>query len=70
MLNRNCLNCGSTNLRADRALAGRIICNDCGSPLGVKSYKRRFDFNLDTRKKSLMLYFIVGLAIVLLLSRL
>ena len=36
-----CSNCGSTNLRADRALAGRIVCNDCGIPFGNSSYRAR-----------------------------
>ena len=27
--------CGSSNLRADRALSGRLVCNSCGTPFGV-----------------------------------
>ena len=30
-----CLVCGSTNLRADRALSGRLVCNSCGTPFGI-----------------------------------
>ncbi len=30
-----CLVCGSSNLRADRALSGRLVCNSCGTPFGV-----------------------------------
>jgi len=30
-----CFVCGSSNLRADRALSGRLICNSCGTPFGV-----------------------------------
>ena len=30
-----CLVCGSSNMRADRALSGRLVCNSCGTPFGV-----------------------------------
>tara|TARA_Y100001968_G_C18951458_1_gene523426 strand:- start:77 stop:292 length:216 start_codon:yes stop_codon:yes gene_type:complete len=35
MVNNKCFVCGSSNLRADRALSGRLVCNSCGTPLGV-----------------------------------
>ena len=35
MIANKCLVCGSANLRADRALSGRLVCNSCGTPLGV-----------------------------------
>jgi len=35
MIGNKCLVCGSSNLRADRALSGRLVCNLCGSPFGV-----------------------------------
>ena len=35
MIRNKCLVCGSSNLRADRALSGRLVCNSCGTPLGV-----------------------------------
>ena len=31
-----CLFCGSFNLRADRSLSGRLVCNSCGNPYGVR----------------------------------
>ena len=31
-----CLNCGSREFRADRALAGRLICKRCGYALGTR----------------------------------
>ncbi len=31
-----CLVCGSSNLIADRALSGRLICNSCGNPYGAR----------------------------------
>ena len=35
MIINKCLVCGSSNLRADRALSGRLVCNACGTPAGV-----------------------------------
>tara|TARA_Y100001968_G_C19127550_1_gene605009 strand:+ start:396 stop:611 length:216 start_codon:yes stop_codon:yes gene_type:complete len=35
MRKNKCLVCGSSNLRADRALSGRLVCNSCGTPFGV-----------------------------------
>lgn len=35
MIANKCLVCGSSNLRADRALSGRLVCNSCGTPFGV-----------------------------------
>ena len=31
MKNMLCTRCGSTNIVADRALAGRLVCSRCGS---------------------------------------
>ncbi len=45
-----CRNCGSTNMRADRALAGRLVCNQCGYLIGSKlvnknsTVRRSFSF--------------------------
>ena len=35
MIANKCLVCGSSNLRADRAYSGRLVCNSCGTPFGV-----------------------------------
>tara|TARA_B100000579_G_C22798988_1_gene838692 strand:+ start:483 stop:692 length:210 start_codon:yes stop_codon:yes gene_type:complete len=35
-----CLVCGSSNLRADRALSGRLVCTSCGNPYGVRNRRR------------------------------
>ena len=35
-----CLNCGSREFRADRALAGRLICKRCGFALGTRQRNR------------------------------
>ena len=36
MIPPKCFVCGSSSMRADRALSGRLVCNSCGAPLGVK----------------------------------
>ena len=48
MIANKCLVCGSSNLRADRALSGRLVCNSCGTPLGVG---RRFNNKVGSYKK-------------------
>ena len=52
MIINKCLVCGSSNLRADRALSGRLVCNACGTPAGVsrrgnnkKSIYSKFSLN-------------------------
>ena len=40
-----CRVCGSRSLRADRALAGRIICNNCGTPINSKGKYRQTRFH-------------------------
>ena len=40
MIANKCLFCGSTNLRADRALSGRLVCTNCGNPYGVRKAGR------------------------------
>ena len=36
MIAPKCFVCGSSSMRADRALSGRLVCNSCGAPFGVK----------------------------------
>ena len=36
MISNKCLVCGSYSMRADRALSGRLVCNSCGTPFGVR----------------------------------
>ena len=52
MIANKCLVCGSSKMRADRALSGRLVCNSCGTPLGIRrqgNYKmnnfKRFSIN-------------------------
>ncbi len=48
MIATKCLVCGSSNMRADRALSGRLVCNSCGTPYGVrrKGNKKKNIFNI------------------------
>ncbi len=40
MIASRCFVCGSSNLRADRALSGRLVCNSCGNPYGTRKLVR------------------------------
>ncbi len=50
MIAIKCLVCGSSNMRADRALSGRLVCNTCGTPYGIRGRvkKKRNNFNIFT----------------------
>ena len=68
MIGNKCLVCGSSNLRADRALYGRLVCNACGTPVGVgrrlknkKSIYNKFSLN----NKSFIFICILILAFIL-----
>ena len=52
MIMNSCPRCGSLNLVADRALAGRIICANCGTPVSGSSFiKSNTIFNLNKANK-------------------
>ena len=36
-----CPHCGSWSVKADRSLAGRLVCGRCGRPLGVGHARRQ-----------------------------
>ncbi len=58
MKNMVCKSCGSSNIVADRALAGRLVCSKCGSS-SIKTSANQFldglDFFLTSRKKILFI---------------
>jgi len=65
MIANKCLYCGSYNLRADRALSGRLVCTSCGNPYGVKKVGRnkltKFDsFSLNKKYWLLLCLLIIG----------
>ena len=68
MIPNKCLFCGSTNLRADRALSGRLVCTSCGNPYGVRKVRRTKINNLNTisfKNKYLLLLGIFIVAFIL-----
>ena len=66
MNTNRCNVCGSNSLRADRALAGRIVCNNCGSPVGVRLRKSKTFFRTKRNSSRNRSIFIVMLAFTLL----
>ena len=68
MIGTKCLVCGSSSIRADRALSGRLVCNSCGTPLGVKSRRKNIINNKNffyLNKKYLLLICILILTFIL-----
>jgi len=67
MKNR-CLVCGSSNLKADRALSGRLICTSCGNLYGVRKSRRNQinDFNLSSINSKKMFYIFLIIFIIIL----
>ena len=64
-----CLFCGSTNLIADRALSGRLICNSCGNPYGARKVGRikinkHNSFSFNNKNWLFLLILIVSIIIV------
>ena len=64
-----CLNCGSREFRADRALAGRLICKRCGYALGTRPSSQG-QRQGGRRRWRLITALIVTAVLVVLLSRL
>ncbi len=61
-----CNNCGGRSFLADRALAGRMICTDCGTPIGQRG-KIQLNRNLgktNTLNKT-WVYILIALAVIL-----
>ena len=66
---KKCLVCGSTSLRADRALSGRLVCNSCGTPLGVRKGRKKkmynsYDFSSTKKYILFLILFIFVLLLV------
>ena len=52
-----CPKCGSWAVRADRGLAGRMVCARCGEPLGIGSARR---IASGTRRRGQGLWLMLG----------
>tara|TARA_B100001250_G_scaffold368069_1_gene350493 strand:+ start:218 stop:433 length:216 start_codon:yes stop_codon:yes gene_type:complete len=61
MIANKCLVCGSSNLRADRALSGRLVCTSCGNPYGVSIRRRNIvnDFNIFSINKKYWFFLLI-----------
>ena len=65
-----CQNCGSRRFRADRALAGRLICQSCGLAAGARPNQRRTNrkpashATVQSRRWLLWFLLLIGVAIV------
>ena len=67
MVATKCLVCGSSNMRADRALSGRLVCNSCGTPFGVgrRRKKKINTFSLNNKYFFFMCIFLFALLLVI-----
>ena len=69
MIANKCLVCGSSNLRADRALSGRLVCNSCGTPFGVGRGRNKkinyFNFSLNNKYIIFLCILIVAFFLVI-----
>ena len=64
---KKCFVCGSTNLRADRALSGRLICLSCGSPYGNRKERSNNKFFIKSSslsKKELFIIILISIFII------
>ena len=67
MSSSKCLVCGSSNLRADRALSGRLICTSCGNPYGVRKVgsNKLNNLNFSSNKKNWLFIFLLIFAFII-----
>ena len=64
MISSKCLVCGSYNLRADRSLSGRLVCNSCGTPFGVRKSRNNNSKNSYVSLFSNKYFFFICILIV------
>jgi len=68
MISSKCLVCGSSNMRADRALSGRLVCNSCGTPYGIRRLGNKKISNINIfsiNNKYLLFIFILIVSFIL-----
>ena len=65
MIRTICLVCGSSNMRADRALSGRLVCNSCGTPFGNGRRFRNKSNILNNFSRNNNKYFLFGCLLIL-----
>ena len=71
MIANKCLYCGSFNLRADRALSGRLVCTSCGNPYGVRKSGKNIVNNFNSfssiKRYWLFIFIVIGAFILVLI---
>ena len=63
-----CSYCGSRNFRADRSLAGRMVCRNCGNPYSPRNHLRSV-FIGENKYVKYFILFIFIFSFILLLSK-
>ena len=67
MKTNSCHKCGSFNLIADRALAGRIICANCGTPISNYAYKSNSPtLNINRNFKNIIIFTVLFILVLIL----
>ncbi len=59
-----CYHCGSSTFRADRALAGRLICANCSAPLDTRNSKFRI---IKTNRRSKIGFYLLIIVFIFLI---
>ena len=59
-----CPHCGSWSVKADRALAGRMVCGRCGRPLGLENHQHQGRSGRRGRWRSLLLLLLLSSALL------
>ena len=67
MKSNSCDKCGSLNLVADRVLAGRIICANCGSPVLNYTVRKNTSIpNINRNIKNIIIFISVFMLVLIL----
>lgn len=60
-----CSRCGSNSFRADRSLAGRLVCTKCGTPAGQGNINRTYQRNTRSINRRWK-WWLIGLGVLIL----
>ncbi len=64
-MNTKCFYCGSKDFRADRALAGKLICIRCGRPISnVNNFRKSLNIN---RSNNFLIIFIITILFIIII---
>ena len=65
----SCNFCGSRDFRADRALAGRLVCSNCGTPQGTRSNQRRDNKLINRTFNNKFLIIVIAVIVIILVIK-